>query len=147
MCFRTINQWFETLAYRLASTLCCSIDLIRRLHFQTLLILSPRWQFLRAKLLFYPLHIMYITSTIREWFLTAQLQRFSGTHRHLWNPSWLYHHPFRAPLPTSLLNHAISRGVNFTVKVFRCSFIQGVFFTEVCFKRIFLPRVYSFQRE
>ena len=71
MCFRTINHWFETFAYRLASMLCCFIDRIRMLHFQTLLIYAPRWQSLRAKLLFYPLRIMYITSVIREWFITV----------------------------------------------------------------------------
>ena len=70
MCFRTIHHWFETFAYRLASMLCSFIDRIRRLHFQTL-IYAPRWQSLRAKLLFYPLHIMYITSVIREWFITV----------------------------------------------------------------------------
>ena len=71
MCFRTINHWFETFAYRLASTPCCFIEQVHRLLFQTLLIYAPRWQSLRAKLLFYPLHIMYITSVIREWFITV----------------------------------------------------------------------------
>ena len=73
----------KSFAYRLTSALRYSID-FKSFTCKYHLLNSLRYQFLRARLLFYPLYIIWITSAIRELFVAAILRFPKGRHYLAW---------------------------------------------------------------
>ena len=149
---RTINHWFKILFHLLfgpvTDYVCYVVPSNSLVSLPNIITFLSSLAVLSSQTFVLSLAPYGITSAIKKLFFTAlipALQQFPDTrHRHFleWNPSWLYHRPFRAPFATSLLitQSWCNRGIKFTAKG-----LQVQFYLKSFLHRILNSSVFSFQ--